>query len=374
MSIEAFSQPLHREDILLIQKPRIPIKHFVLYGLLPGFLKKAAYRLKGYRIGENVSLGFGSVICGKDVDIGHHSKIGFFTIVRGDQIKIGAHVSIGSMTFLDTPFIEIGDETKINEQVFVGGLQSFDSKFVVGRNCQIMQQCFLNPAKSIVIGDDSCIGGLSLLFGHNSWLSQFEGYDVTFEPIEIGKSVGIAWRVFVLAGVKIGDGSMIAPNSLVSHAIPPKSLAAGFPARVISKQPDFPKEVNDAQKVDILKNIIGEMIIYFKGSGLAVADRGDHVEIQKAKKSTLGGARRTWRLIVAYEAIAPDSDPGRTGRPDVFVSLRTIPAEVRKRLNSGKVMWLDIEKKERPLFWNDLGDEVALFIRRYGVRFYRVGT
>jgi len=57
---------------------------------------------------------------------------------------------------------------------------------------------------------------------------------------------------------------------------------------------------------------------------------------------------------------------------DVFVSLKTIPKEVRRILASNKVMWLDIKNKERPQFWNDFGDEVVLFIRRYGVRFYRV--
>jgi hypothetical protein len=36
------------------------------------------------------------------------------------------------------------------------------------------------------------------------------------------------------------------------------------------------------------------------------------------------------------------------------------------------VMWIDIEKKERSVFGNDLGEEVVLFLRRYGVRFFRV--
>jgi acetyltransferase-like isoleucine patch superfamily enzyme len=357
---------------MLIQKPRIPMKDFLWTGLLPSFLKKAVYRLKGYRIGRKVSIGFGSVICGKAVAIGHHTKIGFFTIIRGDTIKIGSHVSIGSTTFLDTPIMEIGDDSKINEQVYVGGLQSYDSKFVLGRNCQIMQQSFLNPAKSIIIGDDSCIGGLSLLFGHSSWLSQFEGYDTAFEPIEIGTSVGIAWRVFVLPGVKIGDGSMIAPNSLVSQSIPPKSLAAGFPARVISKPPDFPKQVNDEQKIALLKHIVDEMIRYFSGSGLVCADNGSHWKIQKVRKSFLREKQKTWRLSIVYEVLPAKQLAFEDEWPGVFISLRTIPAEVRKQLNGEKVMWLDIEKKERPLFWNDLGDEVALFLRRYGVRFTRV--
>src|SRR5580700_8279766 len=140
---------------MLIEKPRIPIRSILLYGLLPGFIKILLYRLKGYRIGKGVSIGLGSVICGDRVEVGDYTSIGFLTIIRGKEIWLGAHVQIGSMTFLDTPHIQIGEDTKINEQVFVGGLQFPDSKFVVGRNCQIMQMSFINPARSIVIGDET---------------------------------------------------------------------------------------------------------------------------------------------------------------------------------------------------------------------------
>ena len=116
-------------------------------------------------------------------------------------------------------------------------MQYPDSKFIVGKNCQIMQMSFINPAKSIVIGNDTGIGGDCLMFGHSSWLSNFEGYDVEFNDIIIGNSVSLAWRVFVLPGTRIGDGSVIGANSLVHRTIPPKSLAVGFPARVVSKAP-----------------------------------------------------------------------------------------------------------------------------------------
>lgn len=357
---------------MLIQESRIPIKDILIYGLLPCFLKKAVYRLRGYRIGKKVSIGFGSIICGKDVDVGNYSKIGFFTIIRGKRIKIGSHVSIGSTTFLDTPTIEIGDDTKINEMVFVGGLQLHDSRFIVGKNCQIMQMSFINPAKSVVMGDGSGIGGYSLVFGHASWHSQFEGYPVNFAPIEIGNDVSITWRSFLMPGVKIGDGAVIGPNSLVNRTIPPKSLAAGYPARVISKYPDFPKEVSKEEKVDILKNIVNEMIEYFNGSGLECARNGDCFEVHQDNKMFLGKKRKTWLLDVAYDDISEKGVLSGNRQLDVFVSLETIPKDVRKRFNKEKVMWLDIDKKERPVYWNDLGDEVALFLRRYGVRFDRV--
>lgn len=357
---------------MLIQKPRIPVLQILLYGFIPGFLKILVYRLKGFRIGKNVSIGLGSIICAKDVTIGAHTKIGFFTIIRGEQIKIGSHVSIGSTTFIDTPFFEIGDESKINEMVFIGGLQSYDSKFIAGKNCQIMQMSFINPAKSIVIGDDVAIGGYCLLIGHNSWLSRLEGYNVDFKDIEIGNNVAISWRVFLLAGTKIGDGSLIATHSVVDRTIPPKCLAAGYPARVISKFPDFPKRISEDQKISILQDIVDEMIAYFSGSGLICRKEGRNLEIKQVKKSFLVKKHTTWCLGIAYDFIVEDYVINKAQNLNVFISLKSIPKRVRMQLNAENVMWLDIEKKERPLLGNDLGEEVVLFFRRYGIRFLRV--
>ena len=250
----------------LTEKPRIPLKEIILLGLLPSPIKILIYKLMGYRIGKAVCLGIGSVIIGNDVEIGEHTNIGFFTILRGEKIRLGAHVRIGATSFIDTPRIYIGDGTKINEQVFIGGLQFPDSCISIGRNCQIMQMSFINPARSITIGDDTGIGGHSLIFGHTSWLSVFEGYPVEFDSIEIGNSVSLAWRVFVLPGTKIGDGAVIGANSLVHRTIPERCMAVGFPARVVSKYPDFPKALRDEDKVEILRNVVEEMIPYLGGA------------------------------------------------------------------------------------------------------------
>jgi acetyltransferase-like isoleucine patch superfamily enzyme len=53
------------------------------------------------------------------------------------------------------------------------------------------------------------------------------------KPIEIGDHVWIGLRAIILKGVKIGSGSIIAAGAVVTHDIPPNSLAAGIPARVI---------------------------------------------------------------------------------------------------------------------------------------------
>jgi acetyltransferase-like isoleucine patch superfamily enzyme len=54
-------------------------------------------------------------------------------------------------------------------------------------------------------------------------------------PVVIGDNVWLARNVAVIPGASIGDGCVVAANSVVSTDIPPNSLAAGAPARVIRK-------------------------------------------------------------------------------------------------------------------------------------------
>lgn len=355
--------------MMLTEKPRIPFRLILLYGLWPGFIKILLYRLKGYRIGKGVSIGLGSVISGKRVEIGDHTTIGFLTIIRGEEILLESHVRIGSMTFLDTPYMQIGEGTNLNEQVFVGGLQFPDSRLVVGRNCSIMQMSFINPAKSIVIGDECVIGGHCLIFGHSSSLNQFEGYPVEFAPIEIGQGVGLAWRTFVLPGAKIGDGTMVGANSVVSGTLPPHSLAVGYPARIVGRPPVFPKRVSDEDKVEMFRKIVVEMIDFLAASGLKCKSEGDYHEICQ-HRGRWHGIRR-WKLHVVDSGVRYALKSTGYQYPDVFLSLQEIPDDVRAFLSSRNVVWLDVARKEQSRHSNDLGIEVASFLRRFGVRMSR---
>ena len=357
---------------MLKQLPRIPIRQVLTVGLLPSRLKVAWYRLRGYRIGRGVRIGFGSVVCGREVVIGDQAHFGFFTLVRGRSINIGSHVQIGSMSFLDVPHIRIGEDTRINEQVFVGGLQRPDSTFEVGRNCQIMQMTFINPAVSVTIGDDSGVGGHCLIFGHTSWLSRFEGYPVDFQPVTIGRSVSIAWGAFLLPGTEIGDGAVVGARSVVARRVPPRCLAVGYPARVVSREPDFPRVVPEVEKETIFQAIMHEAVDALELTGARCTHEGDRWQVTTSGRRWWGGRARPVSLAAFHEPWPAERVLGGVGpRVDVMVSLQAIPHWLRRHLDRCGTVWIDIARKERAAADCDLADAVLQTFRRHGVRLFR---
>lgn len=61
-------------------------------------------------------------------------------------------------------------------------------------------------------------------------------------PIRIGRNVWVGFDACVLPGVTIGEGSVVGARSVVAEDVPPYSIVAGNPARVIRRiEPDRPK-------------------------------------------------------------------------------------------------------------------------------------
>lgn len=66
-----------------------------------------------------------------------------------------------------------------------------------------------------------------------------------FGKIQIGNNVNIGWNTVLMPGVSIGDNCIIGANSVVTHSIPPDSVAAGSPARVIRSTEDYYEKIKD---------------------------------------------------------------------------------------------------------------------------------
>ncbi|MEX2606844.1 MAG: hypothetical protein WD708_05820 [Kiritimatiellia bacterium] len=57
--------------------------------------------------------------------------------------------------------------------------------------------------------------------------------DLVHKPIFIEDDVWIAGKVVITAGERVGTGSVIAAGAVVTRDVPPWSIVAGIPAKVI---------------------------------------------------------------------------------------------------------------------------------------------
>ena len=96
--------------------------------------------------------------------------------------------------------------------------------------------CLLDGRKhDIRTGEDVSIGpeAAILTLGHDPNSASFEDRGA---PVVIGDRVWIAYRAVVLPGVTIGEGAVVAAGAVVTKDVPPFSVVAGNPARVVRQR------------------------------------------------------------------------------------------------------------------------------------------
>ncbi len=104
----------------------------------------------------------------------------------------------------------------------------------LGRNVFINQNCTFYDLGGLSIADDVMIGpNVSLITsGHPLAPSQRRDF-VTARPIAIERNVWIAAGATVIGGVTVGENSVVAAGSVVTRDVPPNTLVARNPARVV---------------------------------------------------------------------------------------------------------------------------------------------
>lgn len=347
----------------MVPRARLPIAHLLMYGWMPSALRRFFYRnVLGYRIGRKVRFGFGSAVVGTDVDLADYVEIGLLAVVQGRRIRIKRHSSIGAMSYVSCERIEIGEDARIREQVFVGGPALPESLFQLGDRTIVLQNTNINATKPVMIGDDSGIGGHCLIFTHGAWLNQLDGYPVTYEPVTIGRSVWLPWRVFVMPGATIGDGSVIGANSLVSGAIPPYSLAVGTPARVLKSAPDFPLAPTEEMRTELVQRMLSEFDRFLAYERVSITP-GEVVQYAARNRS-----HRLHRMRRAATGLPGGLQPG-----DTVLSERALGEADRAAFRAQGVHWLDLAGRTRSAGGSPLTEDLALFLGRYGIRLPRDG-
>lgn len=84
----------------------------------------------------------------------------------------------------------------------------------------------------IEIGNDVAIAHNVLITDTDGHNIERKGYQKTL-PVKIGNKVWIGTNVTILKGVNIGDGAIVAANTLVNKDVPPYSLAVGNPMKIV---------------------------------------------------------------------------------------------------------------------------------------------
>lgn len=147
------------------------------------------------------------------------------------RIRIGNNCRVyGTLQSMGDGAIEIGDHTCIYERTSIGSVQSIR----IG-NCVII-------SNQVHIFDNNN-HPISPRKRHEMCLSGFEGEPWRWEhaasaPIVIEDDVWIGENATILKGVIIGKGAVIACCSVVTKDVPPYTIVAGNPARVVKVIPE----------------------------------------------------------------------------------------------------------------------------------------
>ncbi len=119
--------------------------------------------------------------------------------------------------------------------------QSYHPIIKIGDNCHLGVGIHITAVSEIIIGNN-LLTGANVLITDNAH-GAFDKTSLMQSPIErplyskgsvhIGDNVWMGDNVCVLPGVTIGDGVVVAANAVVTRDVPPFSLVAGVPARIV---------------------------------------------------------------------------------------------------------------------------------------------
>lgn len=145
-------------------------------------------------------------------------------------------------------YITIGNNCSIGKYVQLTAWDkhngiSYTPQIIIGDNTSIGDFSHITAINRIKIGSNVLTGKNVLITDNSHGLSSLEQMNmppskrplISKGEVVIEDNVWIGEKVSILPGVKIGFGSIIGTGSVVTHDIPPYSVAIGNPARVIKQ-------------------------------------------------------------------------------------------------------------------------------------------
>jgi len=117
--------------------------------------------------------------------------------------------------------------------VFPPFYTEFGKNLALGREVFINIGCRFQDTGGITIGDGTLIGHGSILTTLNHAVDPDRRADMLPAPVVIGQKVWLGAGVTVVPGVTIGDGAIVGAGAVVTKDVPPNTIVAGVPAKVV---------------------------------------------------------------------------------------------------------------------------------------------
>jgi acetyltransferase-like isoleucine patch superfamily enzyme len=152
--------------------------------------------------------------------------IGPGSIVRSHSV-IYNYVSAGARLITGHKAV-IREHTTIGDRCIFGTYASSDGYTVLGDDVQVGQYAQLSQAARIGSG---CFIGGHTVFSDNRMAVRIVDHDLFGAVIEDYVRVGLG--CVILPGVRIGHDALVGAGSVVTKDVPPRTIAAGNPAKVL---------------------------------------------------------------------------------------------------------------------------------------------
>jgi len=148
-----------------------------------------------------------------------------------NNVKLGKDVKI--FDFVNIYGCSIDDNSK------VGAFVEIQKNAFIGKNCKISSHTFICEGVHI---EDNVFIGHNVTFINDKYpratvedggLQTEEDWKVVETFIKKGASVGSSSTI--LCGVTVGENAIVGAGSVVTKDVPPNTIVAGVPARIIKK-------------------------------------------------------------------------------------------------------------------------------------------
>ena len=138
-------------------------------------------------------------------------------------------------------FGAVGDNLKVHEGFRFRNIE----KINLGNNVNIGVDSFIQAGGGVEIGDFSILGPGVKIWTQNHASSRtdipIQEQGAEYKAVVIGRDVWVGANAFVMPGVQLGDGCVVAAGAVVgAKKYPPYRILAGNPARVIGTRQTEP--------------------------------------------------------------------------------------------------------------------------------------